>query len=164
MCAESTKIVCSRTGEPDTPTCSGSPHQPCHYRATNPGQPRSTQTLWDTPSPQVNPNPPAPTSDSQAEYAGSIPVIGSTLSRSNRSRFRLDLVARTPPVPRRLRPASSPVNATRHRTTVRYAGVATCAIQGRAKASMSDIQRCASPDFPETSEPGLILQAWRKEV
>lgn len=23
---------------------------------------------------------------------------------------------------------------------------------------------CASPAFPETSGPGLILQAWRKEV
>jgi hypothetical protein len=72
-----------------TPTCSGSPHQPCHFRATNPGQPRSTQTLWDTPSPQVNPNPPAPTSDSQAEYAGSIPVIGSSSFTRVDGLFRL---------------------------------------------------------------------------
>jgi hypothetical protein len=26
------------------------------------------------------------------------------------------------------------------------------------------IKGCGSPAFPETSEPGLTLQAWRKEV
>jgi hypothetical protein len=51
----------------------------CHIRATSDGQPRSTEATCDPTSTHFDVNDPAPSYDSQAEYAGSMPVIGSTL-------------------------------------------------------------------------------------
>ena len=65
------------------PTTSGSTStassSPCHIRAINNGQPRSTEAARGPTSTHFDVDGPAPSYDSQAEYAGSIPVIGSTI-------------------------------------------------------------------------------------
>lgn len=55
------------------------PPSPCHTRAITTGQPRSTETTRGPTSAQFGVYDPAPSYDSQAEYAGPIPVIGSAV-------------------------------------------------------------------------------------